>query len=657
MTPQRRSLVLITALALAAPWSALAQSTTEDWPHLRGKNYDAKGGDTALVDSFPKDGPVVAWTKQLGQGYSAITVQERRCYTQYQTVFGQYVVCLDLESGETIWETRYDEPSDPTGIYPGPKSTPTIGNARVYFASPSGVIHSVDSLTGALNWAVDLNKVVGLKGVEFGYASTPLLIDGQVIVVAGGAGASLVSLDVSNGNVIWKCASGPASYSSPIPVKVDSRTLVVCLLQNDFVVIDPTTRHIVYTEAISSGYYENSSTPVFSAPYLFFGKPFRGGAEVYAFSQRIEDGHVNGDGNRIQRKWISNNLSNDVASSIIVDDHVYGFALRDAQSKAERPSRGEFQCIELSTGNLRWANKEVGQASPIYADGKLILFSDRGEVILAKASAHEYIELARAVAMPEHICWTQPTISKGRLLLRNHDRILCLDLRVNPEPNAVSPERERVRLGALSRTWTVDWTCLLGGEREHPFEALTATELSTWYLYACAFAWIPGMIAGAGITSVVSRLFRWKLDRGWISLLGVFLLGVALTPVASRAHGSLVLLWPASIYAALQGTIRWIGETESMSKEKRDRCKSRIVALAFLALCASYYALCQRLSLPQEAGFLTGLLFAMPVAHFAFRVRSWWIAESLVSAMGFSCLFWSGAFVPWIVAWFRSGPG
>ena len=141
-------------------------------------------------------------------------------------------------------------------------------------------------------------------------------------------------------------------------------------------------------------------------------------------------------------------MSNDVCSSVLVDGFVYGFDIRDVQSKPHRPSRGQFRCIEFLTGRERWANGPanrmehadsppsdmppelpIGQATVLYADGKLILFNDLGELILARANPDRYEELARSRVLGGELCWTQPMLLDGRLYVRNHSRAACLVLR------------------------------------------------------------------------------------------------------------------------------------------------------------------------------------------------------------------------------------
>jgi hypothetical protein len=119
------------------------------WPFIRGPDFNGHSAEIHLANSWPSEGPPVLWNRPLGQGYSAFTAAGNRVFTQYQTLGGQYVICLNADTGQTLWEYRYDWPYEAGGVYPGPRATPTLADGGVYFAAPSGMV-------GCLSWEGDL---------------------------------------------------------------------------------------------------------------------------------------------------------------------------------------------------------------------------------------------------------------------------------------------------------------------------------------------------------------------------------------------------------------------------------------------------------------------------------------------------------------------
>jgi outer membrane protein assembly factor BamB len=77
---------------------------------------------------------------------------------------------------------------------------------------------------------------------------------------------------------------------------------------------------------------------------------------------------------------------------------------------------------------VQWAQKGVGLGSLMAADQKLIVLSDRGELVVAEASPQSFKTLARAQVLGGK-CWTQPVLSNGRIYCRNaQGTLVCLDV-------------------------------------------------------------------------------------------------------------------------------------------------------------------------------------------------------------------------------------
>src|SRR5262249_9341238 len=127
----------------------LVASVRADWPHLRGPSFDGRSDETGLADAWPSDGPPRLWSRDLGQGYSGLIAADGKLFTQRQTLAGQYLLCLDPDSGKTVWESRYDWAWQPKGAYPGPYATPTWYRNKLYYSSPTGLVGCVDANRGS----------------------------------------------------------------------------------------------------------------------------------------------------------------------------------------------------------------------------------------------------------------------------------------------------------------------------------------------------------------------------------------------------------------------------------------------------------------------------------------------------------------------------
>jgi hypothetical protein len=312
-----------------------------------------------LADSWPADGPPVLWARSLGQGYSGFVAAGNRVYTQYQTLAGQFVACLDADTGETIWTYRYDWPFEATGLYPGPRSTPTLAGDCVYFAAPSGQVGCL-TREGNLLWSIDVIKKFDGKGTGFGYAGTPVVEGGRVLLPVGGQGASLVALDARDGSTVWQSGDDSASYVPVLPITHDGRRLVIGLLENAVVCCDSATGDRVWRMNLGHGYNEHAAWPLFSEPYLWFSGPFHFGSDMIRLGR--------GDEPAFKPVRQIRRMSNDVCSSVLDAGFLYGFDISDVQAKLHRPSRGQFRCLDLLSFEERWSTDQVGQASVLVAD-------------------------------------------------------------------------------------------------------------------------------------------------------------------------------------------------------------------------------------------------------------------------------------------------
>lgn len=641
------------------------------WPQWRGPTFDGISSEIDLADSWPEAGPPVLWTREIGKGYSSFIAVGPHVFTQTQTLYEQAVVCLDAETGNTVWSTRYGWPYDGGGLYPGPRSTPTWHGGRIYFAAPDGTIGCLDAIDGSSIWSMNPTKQFRGRGTDFGYSCSPVLIDGKVIVPVGGEGACVVALNAKDGSVEWKSGDSSASYASPLPITLNGQQQIIALLENSLAAFELKTGKLLWEDELSDGYDEHSAAPLYREPLLMIAGPFRSGAKCLRLPVEPDE--------KPTRVWDTQKFSNDVASSVLYEGRIYGFDLRDAQSRVNRPSRGEYRCLDFETGKILWSSDKPGHASTIVADGKLILFNDRGEVILARAGTDEYEELARVAVFDEEICWSPPALDRGRLYLRTQTRAACLYLGRQP----LAAKQPVQSVAAIPRSRSFDPTPLLGGEREYPATTPEWSEFRVWSLCGVAGILLAGVVAlvanlivrvglrlssrsnvvshsGTDVTELEERAksspaaFVTQVVF-WSTIVAV---GVVGSPILNRMQSHYVFLWPMVVWSALQLTVISTLWAERQTDRRKARWVSRLAGLAFLGVGALYFHLCRKLGLSIEWGFLSALLpgFAMAslAAWLMLRPSRYRGLITVASAMGsFAFYFWSGAiFIKW---WMRVG--
>jgi len=108
-------------------------------------------------------------------------------------------------------------------------------------------------------------------------------------------------------------------------------------------------------------------------------------------------------------------MRNDFGTSCYQDGFIYGFDL------------AAFTCISEKDGKRIWKKRGFGKGTVIIVGDKLIIFSDRGKLVLAETGTDEFTEISSFQAL-EGKCWTAPSYADGKLYVRNLSQIACYQL-------------------------------------------------------------------------------------------------------------------------------------------------------------------------------------------------------------------------------------
>jgi outer membrane protein assembly factor BamB len=639
-----RSLVFWCCLLAVTPLPA------GDWPQWHGPNHNNHADDEHLADSWPAEGPPVLWTRELGQGYSGFVVSGNRAYTQSQSLYDQTLLCLDADTGKTIWSYKYAWAYEGGGLYPGPRATPAVVDGLVYFTAPDGLIGCVDENTGSLVWSNNYKTRYDGKGTDFGVSASPMVWNGKLIIPVGGTGASVIAVDAKTGAELWKCGHGPASYATPLVIPFEKRFLAVTPLENSVLCAEAETGAKQWELELSTGYDEHSAAPVYREPFLMFAGPFRSGAKCY----RIV---AEGEGCRLDRVWESNQMSNDIASSVLIGNHLLGFDLKDPQSRLHRPSRGQFRCLDWSTGKTLWSSDLPGHANTIVVNDKLLLFNDRGELRLARVDADGYHELAKTTVLGDEICWTAPALSNGRVLLRSQTRAVCVFIG-REDSQRTQPTQT---IDSIPKARRFDPLILLGGEREfpaatpeleelwHSFQSTAGTLIACW----AVFLLLPNLVLRSRRSPQAElnqsgRSDSFRRAGYWNALVAAGSLGSALLNPRLEAF---LFTWPLAVWALMQFAVeRSVDAVQARTRSAGWQARGAI--LLFALGCAAYFHACRLSGLATEWAFLTGFVIAAPLAMLIARLlgrRTCSASFTLVAhALSYTTCYWASvAFMKW----------
>src|SRR5262249_20113641 len=157
--------------------------------------------------------------------FSSVAVAEDRLYTQCKRGNRDGVVCLDAGTGKELW-FHDAAPSylDKQGQGPGPRSTPTLHQGKLFCLFPMGDLLCLNAADGKEQWKIDIFQATGAKNPAgafyyWGMSGSPLVEGDNVIVQPGGTkNNSLAAFATATGKLAWAAGDDPPGYTSPIAI-------------------------------------------------------------------------------------------------------------------------------------------------------------------------------------------------------------------------------------------------------------------------------------------------------------------------------------------------------------------------------------------------------------------------------------------------------
>jgi outer membrane protein assembly factor BamB len=373
------------------------------WPGFRGPRRDSRVEGRTIGTSWEVEPPREIWRRAIGPGWSSFAVVGDRLYTQEQRGEEEVVSCYDAETGEPLWlhgnPARFWEALAGAG----PRATPTFHEGRIYATGATGIVDCLDAMSGELIWSRDLVADTGAELPDWGFSSSPLVVDGVVVVYSGAAeGKAIVAYDVEDGEPRWFVATGSLSYSSPHLATLDGVEQVLMLTDAGAIAIDPGNGAVLWEHAWPLKGSSRIVQPLITDDRrVLIGTGFGYGVRSLRVSW-------NGSSWEVEEGWTSRNLKPYFNDMVAHRGHLFGF---DGNILA---------CIDATTGARKWKKGRYGngQVLLIVEQDLLLVLSESGEIVLVDADPERFREVARMPAV-EGKTWNHPVIAEDRLYVRN----------------------------------------------------------------------------------------------------------------------------------------------------------------------------------------------------------------------------------------------
>ena len=423
----------------------------DDWPQWMGPQRDGIWRETGIAKSFSAEGPKVRWRTKIGGGYAGPAVVKGRVYvTDKQLPSGESdpsnpfergrrqaterVLCLDDKDGSIVWKHEYDCPY--TVSYPaGPRTTPVVKDGRVYTLGSEGHLFCLEADSGQVVWSKSFQKDYEREqSPVWGYSSNPLLDGDRLICFVGGKGKAVVAFHKDTGKEIWRALDSQgehaSGYSSPIIIEAAGQRQLITWLPTAISALNPETGQLLWERPFTSQSGLSVATPRLKDDLLFISAFYNGSLLLKLDGSKpgvTEVWRRHG-----QNEKITDSLHCLISTPVIEGRHIYGVC-----------SYGELRCLDLKTGDRLWATFEAtsgesarwGTAFLVKHEDRHFLFSEKGDLIIAKLTPEKYQELGRAHLLEptgpsqrREVVWTHPAFANRNVYARNDREIVSVSL-------------------------------------------------------------------------------------------------------------------------------------------------------------------------------------------------------------------------------------
>ncbi|HTT61317.1 MAG TPA: PQQ-binding-like beta-propeller repeat protein [Bryobacteraceae bacterium] len=386
----------------------------ENWPQWRGPSLNGISNEKNLPLHWSTT-ENIAWKLEMPAKSGATPiVWASNIFLNVADGDNLYLWCVDKTRGTPLWKQFIASGNYKINKQNMSSPSPVADGQGVYVMTGIGVLKAFD-FKGHELWARDIQKDYGRFGLNWGYASSPLLYEDALYVqVLHGMKTHdpsyVLRIDKKTGKTVWRVIrstdavrESPDSYTTPALLRYGSHTEIVITGGDCITGHDPATGAELWR---ATGF-----NPGKNPAYRIIASPVVYGDVVYA-PTRVRPliafrAGGRGDVSQSHKLWEFMN-GPDVPTP--VTDGQYFYSVND---------RGIVWCLNARTGEEIWGGKRVRpatySASPVLADGRLYIINEEGLTTVIKAGPQ--FEVLAENDLNDYTL-SSPAISDGHILIR-----------------------------------------------------------------------------------------------------------------------------------------------------------------------------------------------------------------------------------------------
>ena len=366
----------------------LAAQASENWPQFRGPEGTGHSDARDLPLTWSEAQNVVWKTAIHDRGWSSPVIFGKQIWLTTASKDGRqlYALCLDRDTGRILRDVKLFDVAEPQYAHPFntyASPTPAIEAGRVYITFGAPGTACIDTKSFKVLWErrdIECNHFRGA-------GSSPVIFQNLLLMHFDGSDRQFVTaLDKRTGKTVWQTkrsidfqdvdANGKIAadgdlrkaFSTPQVAMINGRWEMISLGAKAAYAYDPFTGKELW-RVEERAQHSASTRPVLGHGMIFFPTGFSAG-QLLAVRQGgnglITDTHV---------AWrVKRGVSNK-PSILLIDDLIYMIG-----------DTGIASCIDAKTGAQVWQQRIGGEysASPVYADGKIWMFSEEGKTTVIR---------------------------------------------------------------------------------------------------------------------------------------------------------------------------------------------------------------------------------------------------------------------------------
>jgi len=386
----------------------------DNWPQWRGPSLNGLSSEKNLPVKWTTEENVVWKVTMPGVSGSTPIIWRDRIFLNVADGDNLALWCVDKTKGEVLWKQTLGGGNVKRQKQNMSSPSPVTDGRNVYVMTGTGILKGFD-FNGKELWSRDIQKDYGNFGLNWGYASSPLLFDDSLYVqVLHGMRTDdpsyVMRIDKKTGKTLWRVErpttairESPDSYTTPALLRYGKNTEIVITGGDCVTGHDPATGKELWRA--------NGLNPDNNPSYRIVASPIIYDDVIYAPTRvrpllALKAGG-RGDVTSSNLLWSTAN-GPDVPTP--VTDGKYFYVVND---------RGIMWCLDTKTGAQIYGEQRIKpgtySGSPVLADGKIYVTNEDGlTTVVAAGPKFEVL----AENLLDDYCLASPAVSNGQIFIR-----------------------------------------------------------------------------------------------------------------------------------------------------------------------------------------------------------------------------------------------